>query len=149
MGQDPPYIGDFVSIDIQDTILIVVGAELVPEEKDRPLAYDLKKIIDIHGNSPYQRAVVVSDRWYLDNEMFHICPTILIGGPGVNAVTANTYKEMPVLWTDQQNIFLQIKNNTNVALWGMDQAGTEQAIQKFIQDDYLNDWLKSNWRNTS
>ena len=135
-----------MTIDIQETLLIVVGSELIPEEKDRPLAYRLKDIIDREGSTPYQRSIVVSDRWYLDNEMFHICPTLLIGGPGVNAATAYFYKEMTLVWSEQETAFFQFKSPDCFSLWGMNQAGTDRAIQYFIESGQLKDLLNRCWK---
>lgn len=135
-----------MGIDIQETILIVTGSELTPEEKDRPLAYKLKETIDAKGSNPYQKAVVVSDRWYLDNEMFQICPSILVGGPGVNAATANFHKEMALVWTDRENAFIQAKEHERVALWGMNQAGTEMALDRFVAGAYLDAMLLRHWQ---
>ncbi len=138
-----------MNIDINETILIVVGSELVPEEKDRPLAYRLKERIDSKGCSTYQRAIVVSDRWYLDNDMFHICPTIIIGGPGVNYASAEFYKDTPVVWSEGDNAFLQVTEEdtpNHALLWGMDQAGSEQAINHFVEGKFLDHFLSRSWK---
>ncbi|HOJ60659.1 MAG TPA: hypothetical protein PK878_10270 [bacterium] len=136
-------------LEINETILIVTGSELVPEEKDRPLAYRLKALIDPRGQSPYHRAIVVSDRWYMDNELFQICPTIFIGGPGVNQATSQVYKKIPVAWTDNTQAFVQIAisgTDAKAALWGMNQDGTRAAVEVFIGQNYLDYFLKVIWQ---
>ncbi len=50
-------------IDVNETILIVVGSDIKPEEKDRPLAYWLqKKIHESNGfaKTPFRKSVVIS-----------------------------------------------------------------------------------------
>lgn len=136
-------------LEINETILIVTGSELVPEEKDRPLAYRLKEQIDRRGFSPYHRAIVVSDRWYLDNELFQICPVILVGGPGVNQVTGQIYKKIPVAWTDQGQSFVQITpagTDAKAALWGMNQESTRTAVEAFLDRGYLDRFLWAIWQ---
>ena len=48
--------------DIRSTVLIVVGYGILPEEEDRPLAYDLKRAIAARSQGEEGRgAVVVTD----------------------------------------------------------------------------------------
>lgn len=139
-----------MSIDINETILIPVGSELSPEEKDRPLAYHIKTVIEEHSQGVYQKAIVVSDRWYIENEMFHLCPTIFIGGPGVNAALDLYYNEIPVIWSDNEATFLQMKtgqDDIKVALWGLTQMQTNAAIERFLHK-YLNQFLAASWKQS-
>lgn len=140
-----------MQIDVNDTVLIVVGSELVPEEKDRPLAYTLKRAIDAQGRNAYQRAIVVSDRWFLDNEIFQACPSIIIGGPGVNAAAALFYKKLPVVWTSSEkgDSFVQATFNDTIAraaLWGMNQQATGVAVDAFVEHGYLQNMLTAAWK---
>ncbi|MEW6235415.1 MAG: hypothetical protein AB1656_08530 [Candidatus Omnitrophota bacterium] len=137
-----------MSVDINETILIVTGSELLPEEKDRPIAYLLKEKIDARGATRHQRAIVVSDRWYMENELFHICPVILVGGPGVNAAAAEIYKSIPVAWSDEESAFVQMAEKTPVkaSLWGLNQEGTLKAADSFLQNGYLESFLSLSWK---
>lgn len=140
-----------MQIDVNDTVLIVVGSELTPEEKDRPLAYSLKSTIDTNGKNSFQRCVVVSDRWYLDNELFQVCPTIMIGGPGVNAATAHFCEKIPVVWNDDEESFLQISMSDTIAkvlIWGLNQQRTEQAMTMFVENGHQEDFLGMVWTST-
>lgn len=136
-----------MNLDINDTILIVCGSEIVPEEKDRPLAYRIKEAIAPWGDNEYQKAVVVSDCWYLENEIFQICSTILVGGPGVNAATAELYQEIPMIWTHQKQAFvqMQVEDRNRAAIWGMNQSGTEIALNYFINEQ-LAEFLSRSWK---
>ena len=74
--------------DIRTTILIVVGYGILPEEKDRPIAYELKRLINQRREGDENRsAVVLTDMWVMNQEMADFFPAIAIGGPGVNAFT--------------------------------------------------------------
>jgi len=135
-----------LNLDINDTILIVTGSELTPELKDRPLAYRLKETIDPFGKNQYQQAIVVSDRWYLENEILQICATLLVGGPGVNAATSELFDKLPMHWAFNEQAFIQWlrESETKAAIWGMNQASTTQAVDFFIQE-FLDEFLDIAW----
>lgn len=137
-----------MKIEIDETVLIVTGSELVPEEKDRPLAYRLKDEIDKRGTNQYRRAIVVSDRWYLENELLHLCPTVLIGGPGVNKAMAELYNKIPVVSTVDDKAFIQLsdgESNVQAAVWGMNCAATEEALDQFMEKVFLDKFLHYAW----
>ena len=78
-------------VDTEETVVLVTGTSPTAEERDRPLAERLKAEIDRRGaGHAYRRAVVVGDASYLEHRIFHLNPTIAIGGPGANGVTANS-----------------------------------------------------------
>lgn len=138
-------------IDVTDTVLIVVGSELVPEEKDRPLGYRLKERFDQEGDGRFQRSIVVSDRWYLDNPIFQACPSIIIGGPGVNQAAAEFYDRIPVVWTQDQRAFIHFTlsdGDAKAALWGMNQTGTEEALQVFMDEGLLMRFIERVWKRS-
>ena len=73
--------------DIRSTVLIVVGYGILPEEEDRPVAYDLKREIVSRGLGAESRgAVVVTDMWMVNQEMAELFPAIAVGGPGVECL---------------------------------------------------------------
>lgn len=94
---------------------IVVGIRLHAELGDRPLAYCVEKearriLADLRGGDvgsdtdaqppsnparPALAPVVVSDVLYLNSDALRSRPTISIGGPGVNALSANLVDELP------------------------------------------------------
>jgi hypothetical protein len=132
--------------DIHSTVLLVVGYGILPEEEDRPIAYELKRLINTRGQGE-KSAVVVSDMWVLNQEMGEFFPAIAIGGPGVNALTAQIYEELPVAFTQDQQMFIQMNSDRGkrVALWGMDHQGTRQAVEVFIKDGFLDRFLDLVW----
>lgn len=133
--------------DIRSTVLLVVGYGILPEEEDRPLAYDLKRLINTRGQGS-RSAVVVTDVWALNQEMADFFPAIAIGGPGVNAFTAQIYEELPVAFTRDQQLFVQMNpdQGKRVALWGMDHQATREAVDIFVKDGFLDRFLDLIWR---
>jgi hypothetical protein len=134
--------------DIRSTVLIVVGYGILPEEEDRPIAYELKRIIDSRGEGTESRiAVVVTDMWVLNQEMADLFPAIAIGGPGVNAFAAQIYEDLPVAFTRNQRLFIQMNPDAGkrVALWGMDQPATREAADLFVKDGFLDRFLDLVW----
>ena len=102
--------------DIRSTVLIVVGYGILPEEEDRPLAYDLKRAIAARGKGTEGRgAVVVTDMWMVNQEMAELFPAIAVGGPGVNAFAAQIYEELPVAFTRDERVFVQMSERAGQA----------------------------------
>ncbi len=137
-------------IDTEETVLVVTGSELPAEMNDRPLAYRLKAEIDrIGAGQGFRGAVVVSDRWYEDNRILHLCPTISVGGPGVNRVAASLVEDLPMVVRRDDRIFVQGAWDgelKRVSCWGMDRGTTVLAVQAFLQEGYCADFLNRAWR---
>ena len=134
--------------DTRSTVLIVVGYGILPEEEDRPIAYELKRIINSRGEGTESRsAVVVTDMWMLNQEMADLFPAIAVGGPGVNAFAAQIYEDLPVAFTRDQRLFIQMNSDAGkrVALWGMDQPATREAADLFVKDGFLDRFLDLVW----
>lgn len=137
-------------VDTDETVVLVTGTSLPSEEKDRPLAYWLKQEIDRRGGGqPYRRAVVVGDQWYLENRVFHLNPTIAIGGPGVNGVAAEFAGVIPTVHKVDDRIVLQADIEGEVkraALWGVDGNATAAAVRLFVEQGFLERLLERIWR---
>src|SRR5438876_11825203 len=87
--------------DLHSTVLIVVGHGLLPEEEDRPIAYELKRLVNTRaGGADGRAAVVVTDVWIMNNELGDFFPAIARGGPGVNGFTAQVDEVLPVAVAD-------------------------------------------------
>jgi hypothetical protein len=135
--------------DVRSTILLVVGYGILPEEEDRPVAYELKDLINSRSARVENRsAVVVTDMWMLNQEMADMFPAIAIGGPAVNAFAAQIYEDLPLAFTRDQQVFIQMDQDSGkrAALWGMDQRGTREAAQVFVKDGLLDRFLELVWR---
>jgi hypothetical protein len=137
-------------VDTDETIVIVTGSDIRAEERDRPTAYRLKQEIDRRSDGqPFRRAVVVGDVWYMDNRIFHLNPTIAVGGPGVNELAAGLVQRLATPWSQDQRSFVQADFDTDpkrAVLWGMDAESTMAAVQAFVAQGYLDDLLRRIWR---
>ena len=136
--------------DLRSTVLVVVGHGILAEENDRPLAYELKQAVNARtGGSEGRAAVVVADVWLMNNELGEFFPAIAVGGPGVNGLTAEIYDDLPVAFTRDQQVFVQMAaEGKRAALWGMDQAGTREAVDVFVKNGLLERFLDLVWRRT-
>jgi hypothetical protein len=135
--------------DIRSTVLIAVGYGILPEDEDRPLAYDLKRAIAARSQGAEGRgAVVVTDMWMLNQEMAELFPAIAVGGPGVNAFAAQIYEELPVAFTRDERVFIQMSEEPGkrAALWGMDSDATREAVERFVADGWLDRFLNLVWK---
>ncbi|HEY7038915.1 MAG TPA: hypothetical protein VID28_08700 [Methylomirabilota bacterium] len=135
--------------DVRTTVLLVVGYGILPEEEDRPVAYNLKDSINSRSEGIENRsAVVVTDMWMLNQEMADMFPAIAIGGPAVNAFAAQIYEDLPLAYTRDQQAFIQMNQDAGkrAALWGMDQHGTREAAEVFVKDGLLDRFLELVWR---
>ncbi|MFI5326068.1 MAG: hypothetical protein ACHQ7H_07520, partial [Candidatus Rokuibacteriota bacterium] len=98
--------------DVRTTVLLVVGYGILAEEEDRPIAYDLKRAIHSRSEGVDNRtAVVVTDMWMLNQEMAEMFPAVAIGGPAVNAFTAQIYEDLPIAFTRDQRVFIQMNQD--------------------------------------
>jgi len=140
-----------MQIDVNQTILIVVGTDIGPEEADRPLAYRLKSAIESSarfGNHPFRKCLVISDALYGHDKIIRVCPTIVIGGPGVNSATNELVEKLPVYLSKDNKYFIQLDKNFSeqkIAIWGMDRDSTSEAIDMFIANNILDEFLKTVW----
>lgn len=137
-------------IDTEETVVLVTGTALTAEERDRPTAYSLKSEIDRRGDGhTYRRAVVVGDVWYLENRIFHLNPTIAIGGPGANGVANEFAPTLPTVLNLDDRVFVQADFEGDLKranLWGVDARSTAQAVEAFVQQGLLDDLLQRIWK---
>ncbi|HEX7337967.1 MAG TPA: hypothetical protein VF252_12240 [Gemmatimonadales bacterium] len=137
-------------VDTDETVVLVTGSSLTAEERDRPLAYRLKAEVDQRGaGHAYRRAVVVADHWYLENQIFHLNPTITIGGPGANEAAHEFTELLPTVYTHEDRVFVQADfegEMKRASLWGVDSLHTGAAVEAFISRGFLDDLLSRIWR---
>lgn len=135
--------------EVSDLMLIVVGAHLRAEIADRPLAYRLKQRIDQwidqhrQGMNISLMPVVCSDIWYVNNESLQSRPTISLGGPGVNGLSAYYRQKLHDAVTRENQVLIQLDpefTDLRVCVWGMNHALTVEALDLFMArflDNYL------------
>jgi hypothetical protein len=139
-------------IDANQTILIVVGADLKPEEIDRPMAYKLKSAFEsspLFEEHPFRKCLVISDALYKHDKIIKVCPTVAVGGPGVNLVAAELVERLPVYLARENRYYIQSDRDFSerkISIWGMDREATEEAIDIFIENGILDNFLKSIWK---
>jgi len=131
--------------DLDSLILIVVGTTLRAEEKDRPLAQQLAA--EIQKRLPVDsgwRCLVVSDLYYINDKELHRCPTISLGGPGVNHLSAMYFRELPAALAVDNVLLIQMDvtmQDLRAAVWGMNHETTVEALQTFIEKGHLERYL--------
>jgi hypothetical protein len=137
-------------IDPRDTIVVVTAADLEVGHPDREAAWRLQEEVTSRGRGwRYRRAVVVSDLDWNDSELLDGAPTICIGGPGANDVTARFAGEVPSVWTDGDRVIIQARLDgtpARVLLWGMDRFATTEAVEAFLSRGWLDEFLDRCWR---
>jgi hypothetical protein len=142
-------------IDTDRLIAIVTGIQLKAELGDRPLAYRVEQAVREHladalprsdpGEPPRLAPAVVSDVFYLNNDEIQTRPTISIGGPGMNAVSAMLVNELPTAVAIENTLVIQMDlemNDARCAVWGMNHLDTVRAIETFLAKGYLDTFLR-------
>jgi len=138
-------------IPIEQMLLIVTGAHLRGERMDRPLAYQLADAVRTWVHHQPERLglqlepVVCSDIWYVNDAELQMRPTISIGGPGVNALTAYFAQHLSPATMGTDQVVLQMDPewvDLRVAVWGMDHDSTCDAVDVFEQR-HLSDYLRA------
>lgn len=137
-------------IDPTQTIVIVHGSQGRAATADRELAWKLKREVDRRTDgTTFRRAVVVGDEAYYAHDAFEPSPVIAIGGPGVNRASEEMTGSLPLLMQQDERVFVQARfedRDAQVILWGMDAAGTAQAVEAFLFQGVLDKMLAQLWK---
>lgn len=132
-------------------LLIVVGSHLRAEVADRPLAYRLRERVGAWIEKfaaevdPPVLPVVCSDIWYVNQEALQHRPTVSLGGPGVNALSAYFNDKLPTGVVRDERMVIQLDpeyTDLRVSIWGMDHDATVDALDYFVRD-YMNAYLRA------
>lgn len=130
-------------------ILIVTGAHLLAEATDRASAYRLRRAMLERLGVPAADGVlggpvvVCSDLWYLNRDELRSRPTVSVGGPGVNALSAFLGDKLPGAFSVTGVLTVQLDPgfaDRVACVWGVDHAATAAAVDAFIER-YLDDFL--------
>ncbi len=147
-------------LELDRLILIVVGSHLRAETGDRPIAYRLRErllesmgafVEKEEGEDDPVDIVVCTDVWWLNNDGLRECPTISIGGPGVNALSAYFGDKLPSAFVVDDQMIVQMDVELTdewVCIWGADHERTAQACDVFIER-YLQRYLETILRRMS
>lgn len=141
-------------VDLSTIVPIVVGAHPKAELHDRPIAYHLRQhvlncLMEYSGESsvdalPFQ-PLVMSDVWYLNDASLRTRPTISVGAPGVNALSAFLGSKLPSVFVvdDVMMVQLDLELDDLVACcWGTHAGATRNAVDVFC-DRYLDEFLRA------
>lgn len=138
-------------IDPNNLMMIVVGAHLRAEVADRPLAYRLHAAVN-EWLEKHQDAitepfvpVVCSDVWYVNHRSLQRRPTISIGGPGVNALSAYYADKLDPSLVEENHFIIQLDPefvDLRACVWGMNHDLTVKGLDVFI-DRYLDGFLRA------
>jgi hypothetical protein len=142
-------------LDPDRLLWIVTGVQLKAELGDRPLAYRIERAIKDQlgtlldepgdGEQPLLAPVVVSDVYYLNSDDAQQGPTISVGGPGVNAVSASLAEELPTPVAIENTLVVQMDldvDDVRCCIWGMNHLDTVRAVDTFIAKGYLATFVK-------
>jgi hypothetical protein len=134
-------------------LLVVTGMTLEAERSARPLAsticehvgawLDLER--DEDDSIPSFDPVVCTDMWWLNNAELRACPTITVGGPEQNALTAYLADKLPSVFTMDGRVLVQMDLDgvdLLAACWGVDEATTNSAVDRFLEA-YLDRFMES------
>lgn len=131
--------------ELQDLILVVVGASLRAEEMDRPLAQRIVEgIRERLGPDDPWRPLIITDLLYLNDERLADLPVISIGGPGVNNLSAILFRELPSVLTIDNVLIIQMDiegDDRRSCLWGMDHDQTVESLALFLGRGHLDHYL--------
>jgi hypothetical protein len=136
-------------INLDRLILIVTGAHLHAEAIDRPIAYSLARAVAERLGPRLGRVLVCSDLWYLNNESLRSCPTISIGGPAVNALSAFLADKLPSAFVVEGQVLVQADpafEECVACCWGLDESGTAASVDAFV-DRYVDDFVEAATRD--
>lgn len=141
------------SIDVDTLLLIVVGAHPRAELHDRATAYRLRervqKALDAQDTDGHHQLnltpLVVTDVWYLNDAALRSCPTISVGGPGVNALSAYLGDKLPSAFVVDDVLMVQLDvslEETIACCWGIDSDSTRSAVDAFCER-YLESFVEA------
>lgn len=131
-------------------VMLVVGSDLRAESADRPLAYQMVEAIEgwIERHRDLLRVEispeVCTDLWYLHHDDLRRLPTVCLGGPRVNALSAYLARHLVESDRDAE-VLLQIDpefTDLQACVWGSDRRLTAHGVGVFI-DQYLDGYLRA------
>lgn len=129
---------------------IVVGAHLRAEMAHRPLGYRLCDEIsgwqrDAGSESACPAPILCTDLWYLNDQALMTRPTIALGGPELNAVSAYLANRLPTAFVIEQSLQVQLDPEfvtLQACVWGVDDRTTAAGLDVFVER-YLDRFLRA------
>ncbi|HED54777.1 MAG TPA: hypothetical protein ENJ00_11340 [Phycisphaerales bacterium] len=124
----------------------MVGAHIRAELNDRFSAHRLAEAVDAEllAQGLPLRSVVCTDLWYLNDDRLRPRPTISVGEPSLNALTAFLADKLPDVYSVRDELIVQmdLKGEDHVVCcWGRDAEMTRRAIAVFCER-YLEQFVR-------
>ncbi len=145
----PPPDDTPVTASTDRLLLVVVGAHLRAEQSDRPLGYRLREsIVQWQAGHPEARPlqpILCTDLWYLNAEDLMVRPTISVGAPELNAVSAFFANRLPTALVIDDSLQVQLDPEfvtLRACVWGVDEQATASSVDLF-ETRYLDAFLRS------
>ncbi len=138
-------------VDTDETVVLVIGSSITSGSGTGhwPNGSRRRSTGAAIGHA-YRRAVVVADAWYLDNRIFHLNPTIAIGGPGANGVSQEFSALLPTVQVRLEQVFVQrgLRGGAQARprLGGQCRGHDGGRIEAFMTQGFLDDLLGRIWR---
>jgi hypothetical protein len=136
--------------DCRSTVLLVVGSSALAQLYDGAAAARLREEINRHGvRTKYQFSSVVTDDALMVEPVFLRCPTISIGGPETNKLTAKLCEQLSTDPLSTTHVRIQhglTTKDRRVALWGSAAAETSDAVDLFVKSGLLAKYLGLLWQ---
>lgn len=121
----------------QDVLAVVVGAHLRAETEDRPTAQLLRDALAAAAGPAFPLVpVVVTDLWYLNDQALRAQPTVSVGRPETNALSAYLADKLPSVLAVNDRLIVQLDPDLTEPLaccWGADEDGTAEAAHAFLE----------------
>lgn len=127
---DPRCLSD--PLDSAD-VLVVVGAHARAEVDDRPTAYRLAESLRTGGAAG---VLVLTDLWYLNHDELRTRPTVSVGSPEVNALTAYFGDKVPSVAARAGEWVVQFEEGgpSLACCWGAGARRTDHAVEVFERE---------------
>jgi hypothetical protein len=130
------------------TIFIITGCGFLPEQFDRPSAYELKAAIDDFGRSvgrTFLRSIVMGDIFFMEHSDKQGHPNVISIGSGINALTRTITDHGEQLAKAGPDKRWEIFGHGNrLALFGRRAEDTYDAVTWF-KERMLQRYLKRIW----
>jgi hypothetical protein len=135
--------------DRRESLLLVVGAGVLAQLHEGPLAQRLAERVAAASNDPeFRWARAVTDVALEHRPEFAACPLISLGGPASNRFTGRLASELPEVATDRDGVHVHHDLEAGarrIALFGDDENGTTHAVEWFVSQGLLGRFLTMLW----
>jgi hypothetical protein len=137
-------------VDIDESILLVVGAHPQAELCDRPQVERLRQRMldwqELQCELIFpMRVLICTDLWYLNDAAMMSRPTVSIGRPGLNAATAYLANCLPASFAVADLVHMHFDPEfieQTACIWGRNEDATATACDLFV-DRYLTAFMHS------